>query len=329
MKRTVLLLLSTIFVTGLFAQKSPIKGFDVDKKSGVLYKFEIKNPTGQKVGRDDLIIGKFWISFGDSLVNDGNKMESQPILATTSEANVFKGDLIDGVLLMRKGEKCKFAFERDSIAKLFPELPSYFVKGMYAYWSIQIDDIQSKEEVMAEEAEMQKEQEKLMGERKLMADSLIKLEPKIIQDAIKTYGIEDKIKDGIYFKQLFFGNNKTKIENGDIVRVHYAGKFVNGDLFDTSIEEEAKKHNKHQAGRKYEPLEFTVGQGMMIQGFEAGVKMMSKSDKGILLIPSSLAYGELGRGEIMPASPLIFEIEIIEIIKDNAEQKQNQIKIIK
>ena len=103
---------------------------------------------------------------------------------------------------------------------------------------------------MKEEAQMQKEQEKLMAERKAVADSLKKIEPKLIQEAISKNGIEDTIREGIYFKQLFYANNKIKIENGDKVRVHYTGKFVDGKLFDTSVEEEAKKSGTHQAGRK-------------------------------------------------------------------------------
>lgn len=316
MKKVVLLLITTVFALSAYSQKIP-DGYSKDKKSGVIYKVEVKNPQGKKVVNDDLIIGKFWISFGDSLVNDGSKMDSQPIVAATMDAKVFKGDLIDGLMLMRKGEKYTFAFQRDSIAKLFQQLPPYFTKDMYAFWTIQIDDLKSKEEVMKEEAQMQKEQEKLMAERKLMADSLKRVEPIIIQDAISKNGIQDTLRDGIYFKQLFFANNKIKIENGDKVRVHYIGKFVDGKLFDTSVEEEAKKNGTHQAGRKYEPLEFTIGQGMMIPGFEAGVRMMSQGDKGLLLIPSALAYGENGRGEIPPASPLIFEIEVVEIIKAN------------
>ena len=316
MKKVVLLLITTVFALSAYSQKIP-DGYSKDKKSGVIYKVEVNNPQGKKVVNDDLIIGKFWIYFGDSLVNDGSKMDSQPIVAATMDAKVFKGDLIDGLMLMRKGEKYTFAFQRDSIAKLFQQLPPYFTKDMYAFWTIQIDDLKSKEEVMKEEAQMQKEQEKLMAERKAVADSLKKIEPKLIQEAISKNGIEDTIREGIYFKQLFYANNKIKIENGDKVRVHYTGKFVDGKLFDTSVEEEAKKSGTHQSGRKYEPLEFTIGQGMMIPGFEAGVRMMSQGDKGLLLIPSALAYGENGRGEIPPASPLIFEIEVVEIIKAN------------
>jgi peptidylprolyl isomerase len=65
---------------------------------------------------------------------------------------------------------------------------------------------------------------------------------------------------------------------GDAVKVHYTGKLVNGDQFDSS------------AGR--EPLAFTVGAGQMIKGFDAALPGMSVGDKKTINIPAIEAYGE-------------------------------------
>lgn len=69
-----------------------------------------------------------------------------------------------------------------------------------------------------------------------------------------------------------------KIENGKKVKVHYTGKNVEGEVFDTS------------EGR--EPLSFTVGEGMMIKGFEAGLMGMETGEKKTIEIEPSEAYGE-------------------------------------
>ena len=69
-----------------------------------------------------------------------------------------------------------------------------------------------------------------------------------------------------------------KIENGKKVKVHYTGKHVSGEVFDTS------------EGR--EPLAFTVGEGMMIKGFEAGLMGMETGEKKTVEIEPSEAYGE-------------------------------------
>ncbi len=67
-------------------------------------------------------------------------------------------------------------------------------------------------------------------------------------------------------------------KNGDKVKVHYTGKLTNGEQFDSS------------AGR--EPLEFTVGAGQMIKGFDAAIPGMSIGDKKTVNIPAEEAYGE-------------------------------------
>lgn len=69
-----------------------------------------------------------------------------------------------------------------------------------------------------------------------------------------------------------------QVQNGDKVRVHYHGKLRNGDTFDSSD------------GR--EPLEFTVGSGQVIKGFDDGVRGMSPGDKKTVEIPVQDAYGE-------------------------------------
>lgn len=68
------------------------------------------------------------------------------------------------------------------------------------------------------------------------------------------------------------------IKKGDSVKVHYTGKLTTGEQFDSS------------AGR--EPLEFTVGAGQMIKGFDAGVEGMALGEKKTVNIPAAEAYGE-------------------------------------
>ena len=69
-----------------------------------------------------------------------------------------------------------------------------------------------------------------------------------------------------------------QVKKGDKVRVHYHGKLTNGETFDSS---EGKA-----------PLEFVVGAGMMIKGFDAAVVGMSPGDKKTVNIPAAEAYGE-------------------------------------
>lgn len=71
-----------------------------------------------------------------------------------------------------------------------------------------------------------------------------------------------------------------KAKVGDVVRVHYVGKFENGEVFDSSI-------------ARREPIEFTIGAGQMIKGFDKAVEGMAVMEKKSVMIPCAEAYGEV------------------------------------
>lgn len=86
---------------------------------------------------------------------------------------------------------------------------------------------------------------------------------------------------------------------GKEVSVHYTGKLVNGTVFDSSVE-------------RGEPIEFTLGAGMVIPGWEYGIRGMRVGGKRILRIPYNLAYGPDGYpGVIPPYATLIFDVELV------------------
>lgn len=90
-----------------------------------------------------------------------------------------------------------------------------------------------------------------------------------------------------------------KAVTGKEAAVHYTGYLLNGFEFDSSIPRKA-------------PIEFTLGKGMVIKGWDEGISLMSIGDKMRLIIPSNLAYGEKGSGDVIPPnSTLIFDVELV------------------
>jgi FKBP-type peptidyl-prolyl cis-trans isomerase 2 len=87
------------------------------------------------------------------------------------------------------------------------------------------------------------------------------------------------------------GGVGLKAENGDLVAVDYIGSLDNGTVFDTSIKDEAVKA-KLPLRTAYAPLEFTVGAGQMISGFDKAVVGMAKGEEKKIHIPAAEAYGE-------------------------------------
>lgn len=94
-------------------------------------------------------------------------------------------------------------------------------------------------------------------------------------------------------------NDSKTAQKGDTVRVDYVGKLENGTVFDTSIQAEAQKAAL-EPRPSYEPLEFKVGAGQMIAGFDSGVLGMKAGEqKTVKLLPSQ-AYGEWSAERVIP-----------------------------
>jgi len=90
------------------------------------------------------------------------------------------------------------------------------------------------------------------------------------------------------------------VEAGKVVTVHYSGYLLDGTMFDSSIERD-------------EPIQFVVGQGQVIPGWDEGMLLLKKGDKARFIIPPQLGYGEMDLEKIPPNSTLIFDTEVIDI----------------
>lgn len=88
---------------------------------------------------------------------------------------------------------------------------------------------------------------------------------------------------------------------GSTVKVHYTGKLTDGSKFDSSLD-------------RGEPIEFPLGKGNVIKGWDEGIALFKVGGKGTLIIPHELGYGEKGFPPVIPAkATLIFEIELVDV----------------
>ena len=117
----------------------------------------------------------------------------------------------------------------------------------------------------------------------------------MIEEVSKGYLETDS---GLRYTVLSKGNGDSP-NKGDLVKVHYKGQLLDETVFDSSY-------------KRNEPIEFKVGIGQVIPGWDEGIMLLKKGDKARFVIPSNLAYGESGAGGVIPPnSTLIFEIELL------------------
>lgn len=109
-----------------------------------------------------------------------------------------------------------------------------------------------------------------------------------------------------------FGDTKPNL--AQVVTVDYVGYLLNGTVFDTSIEQVAIDNGIFSDSRVYQAIEFTVGVGQVIKGWDIGILLMGVGDKATLLIPSGLAYGPFGSGTLIgPNAVIAFDAELVDI----------------
>ena len=109
-----------------------------------------------------------------------------------------------------------------------------------------------------------------------------------------------KQPSGLYVQDTQPGTG-AEATAGRTVRVHYTGWLPDGTRFDTSREEG-------------EPIEFGLGQGQVIRGWDEGISGMKVGGKRKLVIPPALGYGETGAGEdIPPNATLVFDVELVDV----------------
>ncbi|MBB1193846.1 peptidylprolyl isomerase [Flavobacterium sp. SOK18b] len=110
----------------------------------------------------------------------------------------------------------------------------------------------------------------------------------------------EKTESGLRYQFIQRGEGK-KAESGKTVSVHYEGSLENGKVFDSSYP-------------RKKPIEFRLGQGQVIEGWDEGIALLKVGDKARFVIPSDLGYGPRGAGGVIPPNAtLIFDVELMDV----------------
>ena len=270
--------------------------------NGLHYKFEKQDKSAQQVQDGDVLVGEMTVRF-DTLETFSNVGHPDRILQAM---RTFDGDLYEGLLMMHVGDKAIFAIEADTLAKYLQptQMPPMYEKGkgMKIFYEIDLQDIVTGEELAEEQANFMAE----MQERQ-------QNEPAEIANYVKSHNITvNPNPNGVYIVVKQKGNG-AKVAAGKKVSINYTGRLLDGTMFDSSVESDAKEGGIYMANRTYEPLTYVVGQMSLIRGWEEGIMGQPAGSKLQLVIPSNMAYGPQRAGNIPPYSPLVFDLDIVSV----------------
>jgi len=278
--------------------KSPYPGYEASE-SGLYYKFyntKDANAVTAKTG-DFVVVRMLYKTNKDSILFNSKNVsrDGSGVLEFPLGPASFKGSFEDALNMMSPGDSASFLVNADSLfLKTFraPKLPPFVESGTMLTFEVKLEKIKSKEE-------MQKEQQEKAEQQKVMNELRKSEEPKSIAKYIEENKITAKpTASGLYYIEKVKGKGK-KVMTGDTVMVNYKGMFLDGKIFDSS----------EKAGK---PVEFPIGQGRVIKGWDEGIPMMNIGGKAQFIIPSSIAYGEMGAQNVIPPySPLLFEVEVV------------------
>ncbi len=208
--------------------------------------------------------------------------------------SVYPNDVFEAIATMHAGDSTGFLLNaKDYFEKLERMKPPAFIDSMsMLHFTVKIDKIEPKTIVEAEQKKHMEEQQKAAAAAK-------EEEPGLLEKYLADNKIKAKpTKTGMYIIETEKGKGDA-IKAGQTLQVKYTGKFIDGQVFDSS----------ENSGK---PFEFQVGKQQVIPGWDEALLTMKKGGKANLIIPSSLAYGD-GGGRMKPYATLLFDIEIVDV----------------
>ena len=290
--RSLVILTLAIFVAA--CSNSPHKGFK-ENDIGRFYRFHEKG-NGEKPEEGNLVsmIMVYSDSKGNTLLD--SREGGVPFVLEFIQPE-YPGDIYEAIGMMSVGDSASFIIDAEQFfttTAQMPMLPESIESGSHLNFDIKLLDVLTEEEYM-------EEQTRLAEETMRANEARAGAEEGLLQNFLTENNITIPAREsGLIYVEREKGTG-VKAESGKTVSVHYEGRLLDGTVFDSSLE-------------RGEPIEFPLGVGYVIPGWDEGISLMNVGGKARLIIPSHLGYGERGAGNQIPAySTLVFDVELVDV----------------
>ncbi|WP_131538611.1 FKBP-type peptidyl-prolyl cis-trans isomerase [Pedobacter nototheniae] len=235
---------------------------------------------------------------------------------------MFKGDMVAALKLLGEGDSAVFKLNLDSMAKYSGQPKPTGSKDNFSTFVVKIEKVLHKATNEPDSIFEKKKREFFESEYKV----LITKNKATEEGKIKKYTSENNLTPKTTASGLQYvieaPGNAERASLKDTIVINYTGQFTNKkgngkiNVFDTSDEKIAKEAGIYSPSAQYAPRPMPLGQ--LPQGFIEGVQLIGAGGKIKIILPSKLAYGENGGGPINPFTPLVFDVELKQIIKSTA-----------
>ncbi len=258
--------------------------------SGIEFKvFRHGKGTRKPEIKDHVELNISW-HIADSTFFDSRKMNfNKPVPLQITEPK-FKGDPVEGFMLMVAGDSAVIRLPVDSMKKIGASQP-WMKDGTKIEYNVVLESVRT-------DAEYKKYMEEQEANQK-------GTDEKMLQEYFTKHNIKPmKTASGLYYTIATPGSGETG-KAGQKYSVNYTGKLLNGNKFDS---------NTDSSFHHMTPFEVEVGKGRVIKGWDEGLLLLKKGTKATMYIPSGLAYGSVDRSPQIPAnSILVFDVEVLDI----------------
>ncbi len=292
MKKNNLVLL-TLFLFLFSCSNTEVNNKNV--KSTLQYKFYIENQNNPKPQIGDVLSVELACIYKDSLLYKSSDNYKDLRIIYNNQGN--KSVLQDVFSLMHKDDSIAIILPSDTIRRFLgiESFPIYIPEDDMMQLNIKLLDFMSQ-------SEFKNNMEQIKQRHIENADNLI-------NQYVKNNNINvAPSASGLYYIETKTGNGKNP-EFGEKVQIHYIAKFLNGNVIDNSTDT---------------IIEILLGKNQIFPGMEEGIMNMKKAGKASFIVPYDLAFGEEGSSLIPPYTPLLIEVELIDIITKDIVDKERE-----
>ena len=291
-------------------QVQPVYNYKIIN-SNLQYAFVINKPTtpNPKEG-DQISVNMKMICNGQILFNSAQSFKGKPAVYGVNKPT-FKGDIIEAIILMTPGDSIVCLADANALFKNTKNKRPDFIKpGDKIQYFIKLISIKTKEKLQKEQQDaFNKQMNEQITKQKEAAEKQGKKDDKLLKDWFAKKNISPmKTASGLYYiiKEEGYGEKPLP---GDSITVNYTGTLLDGTKFDS---------NEDSAFHHVQPIEFVLGRGEMIRGWDEGFPLLKVGSKASFYIPSAMAYGTQSKPGnsanpkgIPPNSILVFDVHLL------------------